>query len=105
MYAAPGACVRSFNQLNSAQVDLLVKEYLAGKTTYELGPMFGINRQTVSVHLRRRGVAMRMRGLDESARPEIERLRSEGWSYERLGARFHVHGSSVRNFVVRGDAL
>jgi len=30
-------------------------------------------------------------------RAEIERLRAEGWSYTRLGERFNVDGSSVRD--------
>ena len=91
-------------RLTDAQIDRLVEGYLAGKSVYQLAPVFGINRQTVSLHLKRRGVTMRRQGLAEADRPEIERLRSEGWSFTRLGERFHVHGSSVRNFVIRGGA-
>jgi len=89
-------------RLTDAQVDRLVEGYLAGKSVYQLASLFGINRQTVSLHLKRRGVTMRMQGLAESDRPEIERLRAAGWSYARLGERFSVDGSSVRNFVIRG---
>jgi len=90
-------------RLSDAQIDRLVEGYQAGKSVYQLAPLFGINRQTVSLHLKRRGVAMRRQRLDESDRPEIERLRAEGWSYTRLGERFHVHGSSIRNLLVRGQ--
>jgi len=71
---------------------------------YELGVMFGIHRQTVSGHLHRRGAPMRMRGLDESLCPEIVRLRGEGWSLARLGDRFAVDPSTVRNYLLRGTA-
>jgi hypothetical protein len=77
--------------------------YLAGQSGYQSGLLFGINRQTVSLHLKRRGVAMRMQGLDESDRPETELLRAEGWSLVRLGQRFRDHGSSVRNFLMRAS--
>jgi len=51
-------------RLTEAQLDRLVEGYLAGKTVYELGRKFGITRLTVSLHLKRRGVPIRMRGLD-----------------------------------------
>ena len=79
----------------------LVEGYLAGKTVYELGRSFGIARQTVSEHLHRRGVPMRRRGLDEAQRPEVLRLRDEGWSLKRLGERFGVDASTVRNALLR----
>ena len=86
-------------RLSEAQVDCLVEGYLAGKTVYKLEPLFGINRQTVSLHLKRRDVPMRMRGLDESLRPEILRLRGEGWSLACLGARSGMDASTVRNYL------
>jgi len=91
-------------RLTEAQLDRLVEGYLKGKTVYELGRVFGINRQTASLHLKRRGVPMRMRGLDESLLPEIVRLRGEGWSLKRLGERFGVDASTVRNFLLRKNA-
>jgi DNA-binding CsgD family transcriptional regulator len=101
-YPAPRPDVRRAKRLNSAQVDLLVKEYKSGKTVYELAAQFGIHRVTVGQHLARRGVRMRMRGLDAEQWPEVQRLRAEGWSYVRLGERFGVAPSTVRNFVPRG---
>jgi len=90
---------RQVVRLTDAQIDRLVEGYLAGKTVYELDVMFGISRQTVSEHLHRPAVPMRMRGLDESLRPEILRLRGEGWPLKRLGERFGVDASTVRNFL------
>ena len=95
---------RQVVKLTGAQLDRLVEGYLKGKTVYELGRQFGIARKTVSEHLHRRGVPMRMRGLDESLRPEITRLHDEGWSLKRLGDRFRVDASTVRNFLLRKNA-
>ena|GEM_PF-1320827 len=92
---------RQVVRLTEAQLDRLVENYLAGKTVYELGRQFGIARQTVSEHLHRRGVPMRRRGLDEAQRPEVLRLRDEGWSLKRLGERFGVDASTVRNALLR----
>ena len=92
---------RQVVRLTGAQLDRLVEGYLAGKSVYELGRQFGIARQTVSEHLHRHGVPMRMRGLDDALRSEITRLRDEGWSLKRLGDRFGVDASTVRNFLLR----
>jgi len=86
-------------RLNPAQIDLLIKRYLNGKTVYELGADFGISRQTVSVILKRQGVQLRMKGIDENRRGEVVRLRGQGWSFTRLGTRFDVNASTVRNFL------
>lgn len=48
-------------QLDHEQVQQLIREYQAGATVYELAERFGISRQTVSRHLHRHGVPMRMR--------------------------------------------
>jgi len=93
---------RQVVRLTEVQLDRLVEGYLAGKSVYELGRQFGIARQTVSGHLHRRGVPMRMRGLDEALRPEITHLHDEGWSLTRLGDRHGVDASTVRNFLLRG---
>jgi len=90
---------RQVVRLTDAQINRLVEGYLAGNTAYELGRLFTIARQTVSEHLHRRGVPMRGRGPDDSPHPEIVRLRGEGWSLKRLGERFGVNASTVKNFL------
>ncbi|MCL2483617.1 MAG: hypothetical protein FWF43_09450 [Propionibacteriaceae bacterium] len=62
-------------RLNPAQIDLLTQHYLEGKTVYELGAEFGIARQTVSLVLKRNGVQMRMQGLREDQRDEVDQQR------------------------------
>jgi len=100
----PSTAQRRVVRLTEAQLDRLVEGYLEGKSVYELGRQFGIARQTVSEHLHRRGVPMRMRGLDDVLRPEITRLHDEGWSLKRLGDRFRVDASTVRNFLKRAES-
>ena len=98
-YSPPRPVTTRGRRLNPAQVDLLVEGYLKGKTVYQLGAEFGIRRQTVSTHLKRKGVAMRMQGLAESERAAVVRLREQGWSFARLGEHFRVDGTTVMNFL------
>jgi IS30 family transposase len=102
-YAMSRPLSRTKRQLNAVQVGKLIEAYRSGKTVYELGRDFGIHRATVGVILKRNDVPMRMRGLDESLRHEITRLREEGWSYYRLGPRFGVDPSTVKRFLLAGD--
>ncbi|MDR0593577.1 MAG: helix-turn-helix domain-containing protein [Bifidobacteriaceae bacterium] len=79
----------------------LIEGYLSGKTVYELAAEFGVTRQTVTGHLKRRGVAMRLKGIAESDRAEVARLRGEGMSYARIGEKLGVDPSTVQRFHVR----
>ena len=101
-FAAPRPVCRKARRLTPDEVDLLITGYQSGKTVYQLGTEFGIHRVTVGKLLKRSGVAMRMTGLDESDRDEITRLRNDGWSYARLGARFGVDPATVRRFLLSG---
>ncbi|MCL2736116.1 MAG: hypothetical protein FWD75_05725 [Propionibacteriaceae bacterium] len=91
-------------RLNPAQLGLLIDRYLAGKTVYELGTMFGINRQTVAIILKREGVPIRRQCISEDLRDEVVSLRTLGWSFARLGERLGVNPSTVRNFLRQGAA-
>jgi len=91
-------------RLNPAQLGLLIDRYLADKTVYELGAEFGINRQTVAIILKREGVPMRRHGTNKDLRDEVVSLRAPGWSFARLGVRFEVNASTVRNFLLRRDS-
>jgi hypothetical protein len=76
--------------LKPAQVDALVTGYQSGKTMKELAAEFGINRVTVSGHLRRAAVVPRRGGLDQEQAGEAARLYEDGWSYRKLAERFNV---------------
>jgi DNA-directed RNA polymerase specialized sigma24 family protein len=92
--AIPGSR-QAQKRLSAAAVDALVEGYLAGRTVYELGSEFGINRRTVSEHLHRRGVPMRRRGLTTAQADEAVSLRGQGWSLAGIGARFDVAPGTV----------
>lgn len=86
-------------RLEAASVDALVDGYVAGQTVYELAAEFGIERRTVSAHLHRRGVPMRLRGLSLAQKEEAFALRDRGWSLARIGARFDVSPGTVRTHL------
>jgi DNA-binding CsgD family transcriptional regulator len=93
---------KQLRRLSEAEVEEMAALYLDGKTVYELAPIFGIARQTVGIILRRHGVDTSRQKLDESNRHEIERLRAEGMSYERIGERLGIQGGTVWRFMKRG---
>jgi hypothetical protein len=82
--------VRTFRHLRGSEVDQLVAKYKAGSTVYELGELYGINRQTVGKHLRQRGVDTRAPG----ARARRCRCRSCSLSAWLVASR---HCGSVRH--------
>lgn len=84
-------------QLNKEQVQRLIKGYQAGATVYELGDLFGINRQTVGKILKREGVRMRRQGLTSEQVDEAARLYDAGWSLARIGERMGVDPTTVLN--------
>lgn len=48
-------------RLTETQLARLVERYLSGGTVYKLATEFGIDRRTVSDHLKRQGVSLRRR--------------------------------------------
>jgi len=67
-----------------AKVEALVAGYRSGSSMVELAAEFGIDRRTVSGHLRRAGVARRG-NLDEQVVVEARDLYEAGWSSARWG--------------------
>jgi DNA-binding CsgD family transcriptional regulator len=97
---APAARVlQPQKRLSAASVDALIEGYLAGRTVYELGAEFGINRKTVSEHLHRRGVPMRRQGLSATQKKEAARLSDQGWLLARIGRRLDVNTRTVLRFL------
>jgi IS30 family transposase len=103
VFTAPKGARQLRRRLSLGEVAELEQGYQAGKTVYELAAEFGVTRQTVSRHLKRRGVAMRRQGIAERDRAEAARLRGQGWSYARLGERFGVDGRTVWSFLRKGQ--
>jgi hypothetical protein len=61
----------------------------------ELAAEFGINRLTVSAHIRRAGIRARRDGLDEQQAAEATHLYEAGWSSGKLAERFNVSADNV----------
>jgi DNA-binding CsgD family transcriptional regulator len=91
----PRSKPRTTRPLKPAQVDALVRGYEAGQTMSELAAEFGINRLTVSRHLRRVGVILRRTGLGPLGANEVANLYEAGWSSARLAERFDVSADTV----------
>lgn len=73
----------------------MIAAYQAGMTMKQLAAVFGIHRNTVSEHLRQRGVRIRMQGLSDKDIPEAARLYEAGWSSLMLGEKFGVTPDTI----------
>jgi hypothetical protein len=67
----------------------------------DLGDEFGIDRRTVSDHLRRAKVSVRRGRLSTKDVREAARLYEEGWSSGRLAEKFDVSADSVLKVLRR----
>jgi DNA-binding CsgD family transcriptional regulator len=67
----------------------------------ELAAEFGINRLTVSAHLRRSNIPVRPDGLDQEQAVEVAGLYEAGWSSGRLAKRFGVSADTVLKVLRR----
>jgi transposase-like protein len=87
--------VRRLSDLEKAE---LARDYVHGMTTYELATKFEINRNTVSKHLKRMGVEMRMQGLSEEQVYEAVGLYIEQrWSLVKIAEKLGVAPGTVWN--------
>jgi DNA-binding CsgD family transcriptional regulator len=74
----------------------LVDGYRAGVAVKDLAIEFGIHRTTVTQHLRRSGVALRRRGLDDQQVDQAMHLYQQGSSLARIGTRLDVDAHTIR---------
>lgn len=87
---------RHYDRLPEEIVDQIVSEYQAGSSIYELAERFGCHRQTVSKHLKSRGVQMRGTALGKNQLDEAERLRATGLSLAKVAEQIGVDATTVR---------
>lgn len=87
-------------RLSEAEVEELVNLFLCGERHKDLATRFGVNRDTVTQILRRRGFAWE-RGLrPEEAREAARLYVYEGWSLARVGEAFGCHAGTVRRALL-----
>jgi len=76
---------------------LIAAQYRGGKTTYELASDWQINRATVTMALKRVSEPVRRpRTLTKSQLEEAARLQADGWSMNRLGAKFRLDPKTMK---------
>ncbi|WP_437770358.1 hypothetical protein [Arthrobacter sp. KNU40] len=88
---------RHFTQLSAEQATALADDYQAGIRVKELAAKYGISRETVSKHLRRRAITPRKVGLDAQQIKEAVRLYEQGDSLATIGTRMGVTAHTVRS--------
>jgi DNA-directed RNA polymerase specialized sigma24 family protein len=95
---------RTARQLRPAEVDELVAAYQAGDRVRELATRFGISRDTVGRHLRRRGIDTKPPGLHPDDVPEAARLYRAGWPLARIAEKFDTTADTVRRRLLEAGA-
>ena len=91
----PGRAIR----LTADQLARLVAGYKAGVTVYELAADFGIDRRTVSAHMKRQGVQMRLRPPNASTIDEMVRLYRSGLSLAKVGGAVGFNADTVLKYL------
>ncbi|MFT7650515.1 MAG: DNA-binding CsgD family transcriptional regulator [Candidatus Poriferisodalaceae bacterium] len=91
--------------LRDDEIDLLVVRYDNGESTGQLAVALGINRNTVSHHLERRGIPRRgfTRSLTDDQCVEIAKLYVSGLSLTQIGNQYAVHAKTVSNELRKLD--
>lgn len=85
------------HRLDPEHVQTLIRDYLAGATTYQLGDRFNIDRRTVSAILHRNNIPMRRRGLSPKQVDEAIDLYNLGWSLAKVARHLTVDPVTVLN--------
>lgn len=67
----------------------------------ELAGRWKLHRTTVAGHLRKSGVKIRRRGIPGDQLAEASRLYGEGWSCQRLAARYSCDAETARQALLR----
>lgn len=80
----------------------LARDYVRGMTVYELAAKYAVQRQTVSAHLKRLGVAMRQQGLSEvHVDRAVELYEQERLTLKQVGAKLGADAGTVRLALIR----
>lgn len=95
--------------LNTEEMELLISEYKAGKTTYELAKQFGCHRRTVACTLKRHGVQVsKCRAHDKLNIPDVIAMYANMHTSTEIAKKYGVHPNVVirclreHGTVVRG---
>jgi DNA-binding CsgD family transcriptional regulator len=88
------------HRLTQAETEQIAAEYRTGGTLPQIAKRWCINRETARLALTRAGEPVRERGaLTPSMLEEALRLRAEGWSLNRLGAKFGIDPKTMKKLL------
>jgi len=95
--------------LTASEVEQLVVAYRLGATVYELADRYGCRRTTISAHLKRTGVTLRLRSPTPAEINEAIRLYQAGQSLAAVGRTLGfstktIHGALIACGVPRRDS-
>jgi len=94
------------NTLHRSVVKLLIKDYEAGASTYELAERYNVRRNTVRNTLRRAGFDLTAKAkraaLSEEQKAEARRLFASGTTRRELMAMYGVSESTIKRALRRG---
>ena len=76
-------------QLNKGQISHLLERYQAGASVYALAAEFRIDRRTVSDHLHRHGVPLRLTPVTDEQAAVVASLYREGLSTAQVAIQVH----------------
>lgn len=88
---------RAQRRLSASESEDLVERYRAGGTVRGLAESFRMSREGVRSALRRANVAIRTVELLPLQLEEARHLRAEGWSLNKLGARYGMDPKTVKS--------
>jgi hypothetical protein len=82
-------------RLGEKMVQTIIAAYAGGKTTPDLVAIYGISKTSLLSMLHEQGLARRKPGLSAEQIVEASARRANGESYDVIGRRFGVFGSTV----------
>ena len=92
----PARTHRSRTHLSQQDMDDLVAGYKSGATTKELSAIFGIHHHTVSIYLKRRGVALRYKVMRPEQIALARQLYESGLSLAKVADQLGPSHNTIR---------
>jgi len=105
-YRSPSRNIQKQVRLSVNEAALLCCDYREGATVYELAAKYGCHRNSVSAHLKRNGVKMRVRSLTEDQILQAIELYESGLSLVKVKERMGVTSETIRlRLIERGVVM
>ncbi|GAA5124111.1 hypothetical protein GCM10025762_48630 [Haloechinothrix salitolerans] len=86
-------------QLRTTDVDQLVAIYQSGASIRKLAKQFGLHTQTVSRHLRSRGIDTNPAAMTAAKLQTAALLYKQGWSLRQLAAKYDADDETIRRLL------